>query len=169
MRQNWFPGGLHSSDIHQELDFHLPAFLRSWTGKRIQTAQPGNYPVKILAQRCTEQTEVKLNATQTFSLVLTCVANWIYGCFFFFFKHCHGVFHNVLEKRNFGLWTLWQHIENIYLDYLFSCLVNWMCIVYFSYYVGCRMALLYGYICLLLYLLLVGKKNLTLVHARVLW
>lgn len=84
MRQNWFPGGLHSSDVHQELDFHLPAFLRSLTGKGVQTAQTENYPVKTLAQKSTEQTEVMLNATQTFSPVLTCVANWIHGCFFFF-------------------------------------------------------------------------------------
>lgn len=146
MRQNWFPGGLHSSDVHQELDFHLPAFLRSWTGKRIQTTHTENYPVKTLAQKSTEQTEVTLNATQTFSPVLTCVANWIHGCFFFFFNiamvsfiMCWGG-KKTLESGHCDS----TMVENIYLVYLFSCLMNWMCIVYFSYYVGCRMALLYG-------------------------
>lgn len=33
MRQNWVPGGLHSSDVHQEVDFHISAFLRSWSDK----------------------------------------------------------------------------------------------------------------------------------------
>ncbi len=29
MRANWFSGGLHSCDVHQEMDIYIPAFLKT--------------------------------------------------------------------------------------------------------------------------------------------